>query len=144
MPDQKYNDLDKDALIAEIKKRRSNGSSIAVDLRASEDVLRNALLLDDVAAGDSASPAPFTGGLANQLPLQPEMPSHATQPSEEAFGSSVLHKNSADGYVYQVIKSDDTDALRPYKARVPPQASGHPGLFWEGSEDEFKAVFDRI
>lgn len=157
----KYDSLNKDQLVEEIKNRRAKGSPIAVDLRLSEELLRTALEVDDVSNGETdedktkesnpplpaAKPVkqvkPLTGELNNQLPLQPEMPTHATQPSEDAFSKAQKYRHLGDGYIYEVIRAD-SDITKPYKARVPRQASGHPGLFWEGSDEEFKDTFTKI
>lgn len=169
MADSKYKGLTKDELIAEIKNRRDNGSDISVDLRKDEATLITALELDDISGTSqppTATPAVTTppvppvaptaaqqapkpnptveldGSLENQVPLQPEMPSEATQPADDIFAKGFKAKNKNDTFVYQVVKVEGDDP-RPYKARVPKQASGHPGLFWEGTEEDFKSIFDK-
>lgn len=165
-----YKTLTKEELIEEIKARRSNGSKIAVDLRSAEPVLIAALENDDLgkAIAEEAkasapaqipptlpavaleTPPPVVAEppvkatpLASQIPLEPEMPSQATQPHPDVFEAGFLARNKADGYIYQVALVG-SDALKPYKCRVPKQASGHPGLFWEGNEDEFTALFSKV
>lgn len=133
----KYSTLDKEALVAEVKRRRAAGSTIKVDLRAPEDDLRAALDADDEPKEASAP-----GTLGNQLPRQPEAPTQATQPTDEAFADGELYKSKAEGYTYQFINVP-SDELKPRKGRIPAQASGHPGLFWEGSQAEFEASFTK-
>jgi hypothetical protein len=141
----KYASLDKDALVAEIKTRRQAGSKISVDLRAADDKLRAALELDDVSGGSSSAPVQKaakldkTTSLESQIQLDPIAPEAPTQPTEDEFAKGFIALNNKDGLRYQVIKTEDE--LKPYKARIPKQASGHPGLFWEGSGEEFKDTF---
>ncbi len=142
----KYEELSKDQLVDEIKSRRTAGREIKVDLRASNDALISALELDDVEGGGDQKgpekPAAFKA-LENQLPLQPEAPTEATQPHPDAFADGFKAKHKGDGYTYLVLKAAGDD-IKPFKARVPNQASGHPGLFWEGSPEEFAACFDKV
>lgn len=149
MPD--YSKFTRDQLVEELKKRRSSGSKISVDLRSNEANLIAALELDDI-SGDNATPDGaetnrldqefIPGSLDNQLSLEPETPTEATQPSDEEFAKGFKARDK-QGIVFQVIKVDSDD-LKPYKARVPRQKSGHPGLYWEGSAEEFKAEFERV
>jgi len=129
----KYSEMTKEELVDEIKTRKITG----VDLRANKETLVAAL-----EAADKPEEKP-SGPLASQIPFQPEMPSVATQPSNEAFAKGFKAKNNVDGYTYEVVK-DDGDAVKPYKARVPKQASGHPGMYWEGTEAEFKDTFTKV
>lgn len=157
--ENKYSKLSKEDLIAEVKARREKGSTISVDLRSSEEVLAAALVKDDkmeeVApttptkppVPSSLAPAqptkPVDGSLGNQLERQPELPSLATQPAPDAWEKSFLAKNTKDGgLTYQVLITDDE--LKPYKARIPAQASGHPGKFWEGNKEEYTATFEKL
>lgn len=140
----KYLKLDKEALVAEVKKRRAAGSPIKVNLTASEDDLRAALDLDDETQ-PPATELPAPGTLGNQLPREPETPTQATQPSDEDFAKGVLHKSKQDGYVYSVVTLPiGSDDPKPVKARIPAQPSGHPGLYWEGSQAEFEANFTKV
>lgn len=140
----KYSNLDKDALVAEVKRRRTAGSTIKVDLRAPEDDLRAALDLDDETQ-PPATELSAPGTLGNQLPREPETPTQATQPSDEDFSKGVLYKSNQDGYVYAVITLPlGAEDPKPVKARIPAQPSGHPGLYWEGSQAEFEANFKKV
>lgn len=141
----KYAALDKPSLVEEIKKRRAGGSDITVDITSKKEDLIAALEMDDISNGEveeDQQGKPVDGSFENQIEAQPEFPLQATQPDDEAFAKGFKAKNKADNYTYQVIKQDQES--RPYKARIPKQASGHPGLFWEGTEDEFKDNFDRL
>jgi hypothetical protein len=71
------------------------------------------------------------------------MPAEATQPSEDVFASGYLARNKVDGYTYQTARIA-SDTTKPCKARVPRQSSGHPGLYWEGTEEEFSALFVKV
>lgn len=133
--------------MAEIKNRRAADRIVAVDLRATNDVLITALEMDDLETPEGEAEqkrqAGLTGEIDNQLLAPGELPTTSTVPSDEVFAKGFRAKNKGDGYVYQVavVEGDDN---RPYKARIPKQASGHPGLYWEGSEDEFQANFSKL
>lgn len=154
MSSTKYSGLSNEELVKEIKRRRSAGGTITVDLRSDNDKLVSALELDDVANGTAdeqekedvkgLSPGFVSNDpLENQVPLQPEMPSSATQPHDDVFKESGLKaRHVGDGYTYQIAYIEGED--RPYKARIPKQASGHPGLYWEGNEAEYKACFEKV
>lgn len=156
----KYSNLNKDAITTEIKARRSNNRKISVDLRADEDTLRAALDADDVDNGDYTTP-PVNPVAAiedekpeeshvpvarrQQIAHKPEAPTQPTQPSEKEWdecGDEYQHKG--DGYIYEVVKRDHDTHGKTVKARVAPQESGHPGLYWEGSEAEFAANFEKL
>lgn len=140
-----YSGFSKDELVAEVKQR-----GISVDLRGNKEVLISALKMHDVEnatpgkaeVAPAAAPKP-SGPMARQIPLQPEMPTTATQPTDGVFAKGFKARNNSDGYTYEVVVVKD-DSLKPFKARVPKQASGHPGMFWEGSEVEFKETFTKI
>lgn len=85
------------------------------------------------------------GSLRNQLAPQAAAPnSQPTQPSEKEWEErGVLHRHKGDGLLYQVIKRDADDFNKPFKARVPAQETGHPGLFWEGGDAEFNDTFTK-
>lgn len=137
-----YDTMTKDALVQEIKRRRDNGNNISVDLRAGFDILIAALQIDD-ANTKAQTPTPLVdGSFENQLPKHPEMPSVATQPHDDVFAKGHKAKHNGDGFTYQVAHVEGE--LKPYKARIPKQASGHPGLYWEGSPEEYKEHFTRI
>lgn len=145
-----YTKLTKPELVEEIKKRRAAGSKIAVDLRSDEATLVASLEMDDL-AGDKANDEDegnqldkefVPGSIENQLSAAPEIPSGATQPDDEAFSKGFKARDK-QGIIFQVIK-DPTDELKPYKARVPKQASGHPGLYWEGSKEEYNETFEKL
>lgn len=160
----KYASLTKDQLIEEIKTRREAGHNITVDLRWAEDKLIAALETDDIENGEGGNgdnPTPLQPApekpkkkvknpeVEDQLEAEPELVSEPTQPSDEDFakGFKAVSKNhinpkTGKGYVYQALNTKDGSA-RPFKARIPAQASGHPGFFWEGSEAEFDSVFKR-
>ncbi len=148
-----YKEMSKDELIDEIKARRSNGSSISVDLRASEEKLIAALEMDDLENGSDAalemddlengSDAVPANDMTSQIPMNPEAPTEATQPSDEVFAGGFRATNKLDGYTYQVAIVE-SDATKSYKARVPKQSSGHPGMFWEGSAEEFNVIFSKV
>lgn len=146
MTNSKYADFTKDQLVAEIKNRRTAGRIVAVDLRATNEVLITALETDDGETPEEEAEQErqaLTGELHNQLLAPGELPSTNTVPSDEVFADGFRAKHRGDGYVYQVAYVPE-DATRPYKARIPKQASGHPGLFWEGSEEEFQASFAKL
>lgn len=67
-----------------------------------------------------------------------------TQPAPEDY--SGVYKNLVDGLLYELCKEPE-DKEQPekvtHKLRVPPQANGHPGFYWEGSKEQFKATFER-
>lgn len=131
-----YSELSKPELVKEIMKRK-----IKADLRLNKTELVSVLKMDDVENG-GAQEKPASA-IHDQIPAQPEMPSAPTQPSHEAFSKGFKAVNKADGLTYEVV-CDPTDEAKPYKARVPKQSSGHPGLFWDGSESEFKDTFSKV
>lgn len=137
----KYAELDKAALVEEITKRKNEGRTIKADMR-SEEKMRAALDEDD----EMKELEGTSGTVEDQIPAQPDMPSVSTQPSAEVFKNGFKAKNNADGFIYQVADVSKTypDDVKPFKARVPKQASGHPGLYWEGSEAEFKEQFSKL
>lgn len=154
MASAKYEGWTKEQAIDEIKARKVAGSTIKINLNSETDKLIAALESDDVfnGKGDDEERADVRKAfetfesddpLENQVRLQPEMPTEATQPSDDVFDRSGLkYRHIEDGYIYQVAVVDDE--LQPYKARVPRQTSGHPGFFWSGTEAEFKKAFEKV
>lgn len=151
MAQSQYANLGKDELSEAVKARRAAGRTIKADLR-NEDSMRAGLESDDLENGEfdpAKEPAPkaetkkLSGDLTNQVVKQPEAPVIPTQPAEDVFAKKgFLARNKQDGLLYQVVK-DPADDVKPYKARVPKQESGHPGFFWEGSADEYNATFEK-
>lgn len=133
---QDYSVLSKDDLVEEIKRRK-----IKANLRAGKAELVSVLKMDDV-ENNPAQVKP-TKSLQDQIPAQPEMPTAPTQPNDKAFANGFKVKHNVDGFIYECI-CDPTDEVKPYKARVPKQASGHPGLYWDGSEADFKDTFSKV
>lgn len=83
--------------------------------------------------------------LRNQISQTAEAPeSVPTQPSEEEWAGGEHHRHKGDGLTYEVVKRDADAFNKPFKARVPKQESGHPGLYWEGSQEEFDATFTKV
>lgn len=177
MAKSKYAELDKDALVEEIKTRRAAGRSISVDLRAADDKLRGALDADDMENGDfdpnakalekvTDKPAaaleakPASAGLSiakataprqhsandirNQVSKTPEAPITPTQPTDEEFAKGTIARHKSDGLLYQVVKHAADEFNKPVKCRMPAQESGHPGYYWEGSEEEFTQQFEKV
>lgn len=140
MANSNYSELSNPELVGEIKKRRESGRVIKVDLRKSDDFLIAALEADDAATPEQEEQ--LLGELHNQLLAPGELPVTSTVPSDEAFSKGFRARNKSDGYTYQVAEVPDDN--RPFKARVPKQASGHPGLYWEGSEEEFQSNFSKL
>lgn len=161
--------MSKQALTDEIKARRGAGRKISVDLRSDEDTLRAALDNDDTENGEfnpsaderakdvanddtpPAGPAPQVSQTApvkappklmSQLSAAPEVPTVSTQPKEEEWKESDVYRHKKDGFLYQVVKRASDPYDKPVKARVPAQ-NGHPGLFWEGTNDEFTEHFEK-
>lgn len=130
-----YKNATRAELLDEIKRRRSAGSKISVEKGADDASLKAALLADDKARVEA---------LDCQIPLEPETPTRATQPDDDVFANGFKARHKVDKFVYQVALVDEETDARPYKARVPKQSSGHPGLYWEGSTEEFTATFDRV
>jgi uncharacterized protein (UPF0305 family) len=128
-----YQKLSKTDLLEEVKKRRAAGSKISTEKGADEAALIAALKKDDSAR---------VNAIESQIPLAPDVIENPTQPSDEEFAGGFKARNKGDGYVYQVIKQEVGD--RPYKARIPKQSSGHPGMYWEGSPEEFSDCFERV
>lgn len=91
----------------------------------------------------SARDAALPDALRNQVAALPEMVSQPTQPSDKEFAGGSLARHKGDGLLYQVVKREADEFNRPIKARVPAQASGHPGFYWEGTAEEFAALFEK-
>ncbi len=158
-----YTDLNKEELVEAVKARRAQGRTVKVDLRANEDALRAALDADDMENGDLPQVEPDTeekpdpkkeaqppakattlpASLRNQVSRQADPVTKPTQPTDQEFSKGILARNKADGLLYQVVKTAPDDFNKAVKARVPAQESGHPGFFWEGTEEEYAALFEK-
>lgn len=95
--------------------------------------------LPPVAARNADIPA----ALRNQISKQPEIAGKPTQPSDDEFSKGTLARHKGDGMLYQVVKDKPDEFNKSVKARVPAQDSGHPGMYWEGSEAEFVELFEK-
>lgn len=84
------------------------------------------------------------GSLRNQVTKAPETPTKPTQPTDEEFSGGSLARHKGDGFTYEVVKFPGDDFNKPVKCRVPAQDSGHPGFYWEGTEEEFAAQFEKV
>lgn len=82
--------------------------------------------------------------LMSQIAKQPEAPSQSTQPLEKEWAEGALYQHKGDKLIYQVVKRASDPYDKPVKARVPAQDSGHPGMFWEGTNEEFNANFEKV
>jgi len=151
MAKNKYAELDKDALVAEIKARRTAGRKIAVDLRANEDNLRAALDTDDVENGDFD-------------PETVEAPKDAKELSRTELAQGAIAR--ADGVLAREVPTDLNEYKGKYKYRRDGEFKGEvfglkivpdnevrahkthhaksPRGFWDGTEAEFRDQFDKL
>jgi len=137
MDKSQYTEATKAELVEEIKARRAAGQTIKVDLRGDEQTLIDALNASDASANTPAH-------LDNQLAApsgQDEL--NPSQPSPEAFGKGTVVLHKATGKKYQMVRVTDDPYNKPVKCRIPAQSNGHPGLYWEGTEQEFAAEFEK-
>lgn len=164
MAKSKYAEMDKDALVAEIKARRAADRKIAVDLRANEENLRAALDTDDVENGEFAPDA-------DKSPAKSEKKQDDTKPPEGAkeLTRTALSKGAiarADGVTAREVPDDLDEYKGKYKYRrdgefkdevfglkiVPDdEVRAHkthhaksPRGFWDGTEAEFRDQFDKL
>ncbi len=82
--------------------------------------------------------------LANQTIKAESVISAPTQPAPEEYKG--VWKNTVDGLLYELAAlpaEKDSPDLKTHRLRVPPQAGGHPGLYWEGTKEQFKAIFEK-
>jgi len=95
------------------------------------------------AAGFSPRGVP-PGRLHDQVAREAEVQNvQPTQPLEGEWAGSDIYKHKGDGFRYQVVRRASDPFNKPVKARMPAQKSGHPGFYWEGSEEEFAATFTK-
>lgn len=131
MATTKYAEWVKEALIAEVKTRRAANRNISVDLRANEDVLRQALDADDINNGefnggdekeekeDEEKPLlrapiiPQNGGPprppvldATKAPPKPFNIRRQLAPVPEAVGSSAIPESAWDDAKHYLHKKD--------------------------------------
>lgn len=141
MPKSKYADDNKDTLVESIKARRASGRKIAVDLRASDEKLAAALDADDMENGDfdpDAKPPEDVlelipedlgkGKTARGIPGDYEGAFAYLRDGEhkgKVFGLKVLHDSEVRGHRTHTAKAADR-------------------TFWDGTEMEFRAQFDKL
>lgn len=74
----------------------------------------------------------------------------ATQPDPEEYRG--IYRHLHDGLLYELAKLDEDKSdpqKKTHRLRVPPQknkesgAVTHPGLYWEGTKEQFKSHFER-
>ncbi len=68
-----------------------------------------------------------------------------TQPAPDEYKG--VWRNLVDGLLYELaaLPEDKADSEKlTHRLRVPPQADGsHPGFYWEGTKEQFKATFEK-
>lgn len=137
MANSKYAELSKEELVAEIKDRRNEGRTITVDLRASNDVLIASLEADDAATPEeeqeltrealsTGAAARADGVTARAVPddLHEYQGQYKYIPTGEVFGLKVLNDSEVRAHKTHHAKS--------------------PLKFWDGTEAEFRAQFDKL
>lgn len=141
----KYANDDKDALVDEIKARRTAGRKIAVDLRASEEKLMAALDADDLGNGDfdhedggELSPEQLKlGAVARADGVT------ARQVPDDLHEYSGKYRHLPDGEFHgeifglKILPDDQVRAHKTHHAKS-------PRGFWDGTEAEFRAQFDKL
>lgn len=77
----------------------------------------------------------------------PELPGVIDKP-QPTTGFSGVYKQLSTGLLFELCVDKYDIRGRTHKARVPEQKdkqgnTTHPGLFWEGTADEFRAIFEK-
>ncbi len=143
----KYADDDKDTLVESIKARRTAGRTVKVDLRASEEKLAAALDADDMENGD------FVPASEDDKDTQP--PEDRSELTPEALGKgdtargipaafkgafSYLRDGEHKGKVFGLKILPDSE-VRGHRTHT---AQAADRTFWDGTEAEFRAQFDKL
>lgn len=144
-----YSSKTKEELLGIVAERGIEGIKPA---NSKADIITALQLADEQGTGahsDALQP-PVDGDLSNQGLRHPDLIFSPTQPKTSEF--SGRYRNEIDGYIYELAVRDAKDVERDVKThclRVPPQKDAvgtivHPGLYWEGTKDEFKTAFDKV
>lgn len=134
----KYDELEKDALVEEIKKRRTDGRIIKIDLRSDESKLRAALEEDDemqeLEGADETNPEK----LSKQAQARADGVTTREVPGDLGdFKGQYKYRPTGEVFGLKVLNDEEVRAHRTHQAKSPLK-------FWDGTEEEFRALFDKL